>query len=249
MMLERDAPYVQIIEHYRQEIREGRLKDGDMLPAGREIARQFGVSLATAAKVAGGLQALGLVQPRPGAGTVVTASRPPADQAKGGPLLITLATRTPMRPGDTARVLDAGLVQAPQAVAARLDIGPMAEVIRRRQFVTRDGSTTALLTSWFPGALAGTVPALLDQTQLTEEIDGYQPAWGEDWVSARPPTSAEAREFGIKRGSPVTVVHSRRFAAGGTVLEYAELISRADTRVVYRYQYGPAEAGGGLPSE
>ena len=68
-MLERDAPYVQIIEHYRQEIRSGRLQDGDMLPSGREIAQQFGVSLATAAKVATGLQALGLVTPRPGAGT------------------------------------------------------------------------------------------------------------------------------------------------------------------------------------
>src|ERR1700733_8010906 len=74
-MLERDAPYVQIIEHYRQEIRAGRLQDGDMLPSGREIAQQFGVSLATAAKVATGLQALGLVTPRPGGGTMVAARR------------------------------------------------------------------------------------------------------------------------------------------------------------------------------
>ena len=132
-MLERDAPYVQIIEHYRQEIRSGRLKDGDMLPAGREIARQFGVSLATAAKVAGGLQALGLVIPRPGAGTVVTASRPPADRARGGPLLVTLASRTPMRPGDRARVLEAQVVTAPQTVAAQLGAEPLAQVVRRRQ--------------------------------------------------------------------------------------------------------------------
>jgi integrase-like protein/UTRA domain-containing protein len=62
----------------------------------------------------------------------------------------------------------------------------------------------------------------------------------EDWVSARPPTSAEAREFGIKRGSPVTVVHSRRFAADGTVIEYAELIARADTRITYTHDYRPA---------
>lgn len=51
-MLERDAPYVQIIGHYRQEIRAGRLEDGGMLHAGCEIAKQFGVSMATAAKVA-----------------------------------------------------------------------------------------------------------------------------------------------------------------------------------------------------
>ena len=241
-MLERDAPYVQIIEHYRQEIRSGRLKDGDMLPAGREIAKQFGVSLATAAKVAGGLQALGLVTPRPGAGTVVTASRPPTDRARGGPLLITLASRTPMRPGDQARVLDAEVVQAPQTVAAQLGAEPLARVVRRRQATIRDGATAALLTSWFPAALAEIVPGLLNRTRITEEVDGYRPAWGEDWVSARPPTSAEAREFGIKRGSPVTVVHSRRFAADDTVIEYAELIARADTRVTYRYEYCPPGA-------
>jgi DNA-binding GntR family transcriptional regulator len=242
-MLERDAPYVQIIEHYRQEIREGRLKDGDMLPSGREIAKQFGVSLATAAKVAGGLQAIGLVTPRPGAGTVVTASRPPADRARGGPLLITLASRSPARPGEQARVLEAGIVQAPQNVAAQLGAEPLAEVIRRRQATIRDGATVALLTSWFPGSLAETVPDLLGKARLTDEIGSYQPAWGEDWVSARPPTSAEAREFAIKRGSPVVVVHSRRFAADDTVIEYAELLARADTRVAYRYEYRPPDPG------
>jgi len=91
-------------------------------------------------------------------------------------------------------------------------------------------------------SLAETVPDLLTKARLTGEISGYQPAWGEDWVSARPPTSAEAREFAIKRGSPVVVVHSRRFAAGDIAIEYAELISRADTRVTYRYEYLPADA-------
>jgi GntR family transcriptional regulator len=241
-MLERDAPYVQIIEHYRQEIRAGRLKDGDMLPSGREIAAHFGVSLATAAKVATGLQALGLVTPRPGAGTVVTAPRPRADRARGGPLVITLASRGPARPGDKARVLEAGLVEAPQNVAVQLGLDPMVQVIRRRQVTARDGATAAVLTSWFPAALGEVAPDLLRKTPLTEDVDGYQPAWGEDWVSARPPTSAEAREFGIKRGSPVVVVHSRRFAADDAVLEYAELIARADTRVQYRYDYRSAGA-------
>jgi DNA-binding GntR family transcriptional regulator len=237
-MLERDAPYVQIIEHFRQEIRSGRLQDGDMLPSGREIAQQFGVSLATAAKVATGLQALGLVTPRPGAGTMVTAPRPPADRARGGPLLITLATRTPARPGDKARVLEAGLVQAPQSVTAQLGVEPMTQVIRRRQATVRDGVPVAVLTSWFPAALREAVPDLLRKTRLAEEIRGYEPAWGEDWVSARPPTSAEAREFSIKRGSPVVVVHSRRFGADDGVLEYSELTARADTRVEYRYTFG-----------
>ena len=241
-MLNRDAPYVQIIEHYRQQVREGRLQDGDMLPSGREIAAEFGVSLATAAKVATGLQALGLVSPRPGAGTIVTAPRPPADRARGGPLLITLATRAPVHPGSKARVQAAETVAAPHEVAVQLAVEPSAQVICRRQATTRGGTTAALLTSWFPASLAQAIPELLSQTPLTEEIAGYLPAWGEDWVSARPPTSAEARQFGIKRGSPVAVAHSRRFDASDTVIEYAELIARADTRIAYRYHYSPAGA-------
>lgn len=236
-MLNRDAPYVQIIEHFRQQIRDGRLQDGDMLPSAREIASEFGVSIATAAKVATGLQALGLVTPRPGAGTMVTALRPSADRARGGPVLITLASRTPMRPGDHARVLEAEMVPAPHAVAGQLGVEPFAHVARRRQATIRDGATVAVLTAWFSAAVAEAAPELLMRTRLTEEIAGYQPAWGEDWISARPPTSAEAREFGIKRGSPVAIVQSRRFAADDTVIEYAELIARADTRILYRYDY------------
>ena len=236
-MLNRDAPYVQIIEHYRQEIRDGRLRDADMLPSGREIAERFGVSLATAAKVASGLQALGLVTPRPGAGTVVTAQRAPADRARGGPLLITLASRSPARPGEKVRVVEAGKVQAPQYVAAQLGVEPFADVVCRRQVTVRDGGTAAVLTSWFPESLGQAVPGLLTRRGLNEELPGYRPAWGEDWVSARPPTSAEAKEFGIKRGHPVTVVHARRFDDSDSVIEYAELVARGDAQIVYRYQY------------
>jgi DNA-binding GntR family transcriptional regulator len=212
-MLERDAPYVQIIEHYRREIAAGRLADGDKLPSGREIAARFGVSIATAAKVATGLQALGLVIARPGAGTVITAPRPPADRAAGGPLVIGLATRGAVAAGDDARVTEAGIVAAPHDIAAQLGTGMPAEVI----------------------------PALLAAEPLAGD-SGYQPAWAEDWVAARPPTSAEAREFGIKRGWPVVVVHSRRLDAADAVLEYAELIARADTRIAYRYEFLPAPA-------
>ena len=240
MQLERDAPYVQIIGHYRRLIAAGQLKDGDMIPSGREIAAEFGVSIATAAKVATGLQALGLVTARPGAGTVVIAPRPPADRVQGGPVLVTLASRGPVRAGTEARILEAGIVQAPPAVAAQLGTGPLGQVIRRRQATSKDGTMAALLTSWHPAALAEACPGLLDTGQPADEIAGYRPAWGEDWLSARPPTSAEAREFGIKRGSPVLIAHSRRFDSGDQVLEYAELIARADTRVEYRYEYLPS---------
>jgi GntR family transcriptional regulator len=178
MQLERDAPYVQIIEHYRRQIAADKLKDGDILPSGREIASEFGVSIATAVKVATGLQALGLVTPRPGAGTMVTAPRPPADRAQGGPIVITLAARGPMRAGTESRILEAGIIQAPPGVASQLGASPVDQVIRRRQATTKDGVTAALLTSWFPVALADTCPALLETGLPDDEIPGYSPPGG-----------------------------------------------------------------------
>jgi DNA-binding GntR family transcriptional regulator len=133
-------------------------------------------------------------------------------------------------------VTEAGVVAAPQGVAVQLGIELPAEVIRRRQVTVQDGATATVLTSWFPARLAEAVPGLAKAEPLGEH-DGYKPAWGEDWVAARPPTSAEAREFGIKRGWPVVVVHSRRMNADDTVIEYAELVARGDTRVAYRYEF------------
>lgn len=236
-MIDRQPPYVQIMEHFKQEISAGRLKAGDKLPAGKRIAQQFGVSLATAAKVASGLQALGLVTALPGSGTVVASATPRQLRATGGPLIITLASRGPVQPGDKARVLEAGLTHAPQRVSAELGLQPLAEVICRRQASLRDGVTVALLSSWFPGSLAAAAPDLLGEEAVSGDAASYRPVWGEDWISARPPSMDETRTFGIKRGSPVIVVHSRRYDAGDSVIEYAELTARADARVAYRYQF------------
>ena len=166
--------------------------------------------------------------------------RPDPPGSSSGPILITLAARGPARPGAESQVLEAGITQAPPAIAAQLGTGPLDQVIRRRQATIKDGGTVALLTSWHPAALAETCPGLLEMGQPAGDLCGFRPAWGEDWLSARPPTSAEAREFGIKRGSAVLVAHSRRLGAGDEVIEYAELIARADTRVEYRYEYLPS---------
>jgi DNA-binding GntR family transcriptional regulator len=131
------------------------------------------------------------------------------------------------------------MVQAPQHVAAQLGVEPFTEVVHRRQATIRDGATVATMASWFPASVGEAIPELLTRSRLTEEIPAYRPVWGEDWVSARPPTSAEAREFAIKRGQPVTIVHARHYAEQDAPIEYAELTTRGDTRVVYRYQYMP----------
>jgi DNA-binding GntR family transcriptional regulator len=66
-----DPPYLQVTRHLRESIERGDLKVGDRVPSEREIVDQYGVSRATATKVLATLRADGLVESRPGSGTVV----------------------------------------------------------------------------------------------------------------------------------------------------------------------------------
>lgn len=66
-------PYIQIAADIKGRIQSGELAHGARVPSEREIVEQWGVSRATAAKVLGTLRADGLVEARPGMGTVVIA--------------------------------------------------------------------------------------------------------------------------------------------------------------------------------
>jgi DNA-binding transcriptional regulator YhcF (GntR family) len=61
----------QITDHYKREIREGRLAPGDELPANRKMAKEWKVSTATALRVAQILTREGWIETRPGRPPVV----------------------------------------------------------------------------------------------------------------------------------------------------------------------------------
>jgi len=62
---------MQIVADIRQQILDGKLREGDTVPSARQIAKDWGVALATATKVLAALRADGLAQGVPGIGTVV----------------------------------------------------------------------------------------------------------------------------------------------------------------------------------
>ncbi|MBC3992979.1 winged helix-turn-helix transcriptional regulator, partial [Streptomyces sp. AC563] len=64
-------PYLRIVGELRRRIAEGELTPGDRVPSTRQIAREWGVALATATKALTTLRLEGLVVTRPRAGTVV----------------------------------------------------------------------------------------------------------------------------------------------------------------------------------
>jgi AcrR family transcriptional regulator len=79
-MLPAEAPYLRIVAEISGRIRSGRLRPGDRVPSTRQITQEWGVAMATATKVITTLREQGLVDTRPGAGTVVRGQEVPADE-------------------------------------------------------------------------------------------------------------------------------------------------------------------------
>lgn len=76
-------PYRQIADEIRGWITTGALRPGDRVPSVRQIARRWGVAIATATRVVAVLREEGLVESRVGSGTVV--GDPGVREAAGGP--------------------------------------------------------------------------------------------------------------------------------------------------------------------
>jgi GntR family transcriptional repressor for pyruvate dehydrogenase complex len=64
--------YEQIVQQIEESITKGALKEGDQLPAERELAQQFGVSRTAVREAVKALREKGLVEAYPGRGTFIT---------------------------------------------------------------------------------------------------------------------------------------------------------------------------------
>ncbi|CAM3630975.1 TetR/AcrR family transcriptional regulator C-terminal domain-containing protein [Kibdelosporangium persicum] len=71
-----EAPYLRIAAEIKARIARGELKPGDRVPSTRQIVQQWNVAMATATKVISALKDDGVVDARPGAGTVVRSAAP-----------------------------------------------------------------------------------------------------------------------------------------------------------------------------
>ncbi|MFI7134942.1 TetR/AcrR family transcriptional regulator C-terminal domain-containing protein [Nonomuraea sp. NPDC050153] len=69
------APYAEIVADIKRRIADGRLRPGDRVPSTRQIARDRGVALATAAKALALLAQEGVVVAEPRVGTIVAEPR------------------------------------------------------------------------------------------------------------------------------------------------------------------------------
>lgn len=126
-------PYLRIADGIRERILSGELAAGQRVPSTRQIVREHGVAMATAAKALGVLRDTGWVRTVPGGGTTVAErlgqSAIPDGLAPG-------ASNTGVTPGSTRDVVVRAAIRLADGegltaltmrrLAARLGVGPMS---------------------------------------------------------------------------------------------------------------------------
>jgi DNA-binding GntR family transcriptional regulator len=236
-------PYQQIADHFRNEIRSGRLKDGDRLPSARQLATDWQVAHATAAKVLATLRAEGLVRTTQGGagGTVVDV------QQVGTPardwMMSTRRTGNIYAKGMYAKIVAAELVDCPEQVAEALGVGAGAQVIRRQRVTFRDDEAVSTSVSWFAWDLVAAAPDLLVAERIKlgtagyiEQQTGRVMASGRDQVTAGAADAVVAEVLGIAAGEPVLLGRNWVLDQEGDVIEFGESVSLPGRWQTYEYE-------------
>ncbi|MEV7086850.1 GntR family transcriptional regulator [Streptomyces sp. NPDC093085] len=218
-------PFVQIADHFRQQIIDGELAPEAKLPSIAAISEEWGVATATAAKGIKQLQAEGYVRSST-QGTFVDLG---AKQTTGADrLLISRAGGTGFRPGERVEIVGAEMVPAPADVAQALGLEEGSDVVRRQRRYLDDAGVVALSTSWLPGEFADAAPELVVAAPLptmtfglVEERTGRRAVRRSDVVSLRPVPPEDAELLGVEAGTPALVMANRYWDEDGVTTEYA----------------------------
>jgi DNA-binding transcriptional regulator YhcF (GntR family) len=114
-------PYQRIAAEIRRSIAEGELTTGERVPSVRQVAREWGVALATATKALGILRQEGLIEARPRVGTVVAAAPRGPRSGSEAELTRERVVRTAIDIADSEGLAAVSM----RAVAARLGVAVM----------------------------------------------------------------------------------------------------------------------------
>lgn len=243
-----EPPYLQVARHFREQITAGLLKDGDALPSAREIARTWGLALATAAKALSTLRSEGLTRAVSGVGTVVQTRGVLHHSARDRSIAIHRTGKI-YPPGHYAKIRSAVFSPAPALVADALGIEEGAPAIRRqRTTYTADDTPVSTSVSWFDGGLAATAPLLLSTERIIagtatyiEEQTGRLAVATYVQHAAGFATVDDAAELRVSEESAVLMSRNRYVDSDGAVLEYGESTALPGHWVFYEYTHEDAE--------
>ncbi|MFJ8971341.1 MULTISPECIES: GntR family transcriptional regulator [Streptomyces] len=213
----------QIAEELRRAIAEGTHPVGSELPSESELALAHGVSRGTLRQAFGTLQSEGLIGSRQGARRTVLSTTPSqsftelrsfAQWARAG-------GRTP-----GGLVLRSRRARATEAEAAQLQLAPGDVVLHVLRVRTLDGEPALLERTVYAGWAAAAVEGLPDDcesvTQSLYEEAGVVMSNGEHHLDAVAAGTTDARELGVRRGSPLLRVRRTTTTSEGRPVETSD---------------------------
>jgi DNA-binding GntR family transcriptional regulator len=232
-------PFMQIADHFRQKIIDGALTQDTKLPPIAEIAEEWGVATATAAKGVKQLQAEGYVRSST-QGTFVDLGRKLTSGSDR--LQLQRATGSGFRPGEHVEIISAELVPAPAEVAEALEVGEGDSVVRRQRRYLDDEGVITLSTSWLPGDLAESAPELIVPEALPkmtfgliEDRTGRRAVRRRDVVGLMSVPEDAAELLGVQSGSPALTMSNYYWDQHGSVIEYATDFLGAGRKLTAEY--------------
>lgn len=224
--------YAEIAAHYRRLILNGDMPSGGPMPSLGNVCEEFSVSRTTANRAFRVLKAEGLINAKPGVGTVVAqqwsdnvATRVRTHATTGS----ALAT------GETSRILEVGTVGADETVAARLEVEPGTPVHVRRRVVSRNGTPVHMSSSYYPAFVVEATPELAEPVstggsrELAAERLGVPQDRVLEEVTSRFATDPEKDALSVTGSVIVTQVVRTVFLADGRTVEVAVKVCHGAT--------------------
>ena len=221
---DRQPKYLRIHGALRDRITSGQWPPGIPLPAQRDLAGEFGVSIMTLRQALQLLADDGLIDTRHGSGTFV-ASRYAYHL---GHLRSFAADLAGQGAEISTRLLAADTIAPPEAVGARLGLGiglglglglgAASQVLRLRRLRLADGRPVIVQTSYLPSGLA----AAIDPDDLCRGLytvlaeHGLAVARTTETITPTVLGAADAQDLERPPGTPALLSHQVSFAADGT---------------------------------
>jgi GntR family transcriptional regulator len=237
--------YHQVYLVLREQLAEGHFGDG-RLPAELELVQQFGVARATVRKALERLQAEGLIDRRPGRGTVSRGAALPAQPSIGQPSRLSGLLENIVHMGlrTQVSVLSCAVVGAPDAVAARLALPAGSRVQKAVRVRAGQQGPLSHITTWVPAELArrfGKRELARAPILLLLEGSGVRIGRAAQSISACPASAPVAAQLGVKRGSALLAVDRLVYDTDERPVQWLQGLYRPDR---YQYQMQLSRVGG-----
>lgn len=221
--------YIQIQDMLYEQIRSGQLYSGARVPSELELTAQYGVSRMTARKALDGLVNKGILFRKQGKGTFV------ADGVMSYGLSTMLSFSGTLRALGhevSTKVLHQGIIPAPPAVAAKLNLRPHSEVVIVRRLRFLDGKPAAIHTSFMDSRIYAPILAVDLSTESLlasiEQVCGTRVSYSKDSVQATLSNPEDAVLLEIPEASPVLEVEGVAFTENGQPTRLTIAIYRGD---------------------